>query len=45
VYVITHEFQKKCSIRFKSSNLSLKGQKVALPGCARDIPGFGEEFM
>ena len=30
MYVITHEFQKKCSIRFKSSNLGFKGQKVAL---------------
>ena len=44
MYVITPEFQKKCLIRFKSSNLGFKGQKVALPSCARDIPGYGEEF-
>ena len=44
VYVITPEFQKNCSIRFKSSNLGFKGQKVALPTFAHQTQEYSKEF-
>ena len=44
VHVITPKFQKNISICFKSSNLGFKGQKVALPTFAHQIPGYSEEI-